>query len=86
MFSTCEYVVDMSKMIQLRNVPEQLHRKLKVRAATEGLSLSDYLLEEIRRVADRPTLAELSDRLQQRAKVVPKISPAEAVRAERDRQ
>jgi plasmid stability protein len=86
MFSTCEYVVDMSKMIQLRNVPEQLHRKLKVRAATEGLSLSDYLLEEIRRVADRPTLAELSDRLQQRAKVVPKMSPAEAVRAERDRQ
>jgi antitoxin FitA len=86
MFSTCEYVVDMSKMIQLRNVPEQLHRKLKVRAATEGLSLSDYLLEEIRRAADRPTLAELRDRLQQRAKVVPKMSPAEAVRAERDRQ
>lgn len=86
MFSTCEYVVDMSKMIQLRNVPEQLHRKLKVRAATEGLSLSDYLLKEIRRAADRPTLTELSDRLQQRAKVVPKMSPAEAVRAERDRQ
>ena len=86
MFSACEYVVDMSKMIQLRNVPEQLHRKLKVRAATEGLSLSDYLLEEIRRAADRPTLTELSDRLQQRAKVVPKISPSEAVRAERDRQ
>ena len=86
MFSACEYVVDMSKMIQLRNVPEQLHRKLKVRAATEGLSLSDYLLEEIRRAADRPTLTELSDRLQQRAKVVPNISPSEAVRAERDRQ
>ncbi len=75
----------MSKMIQLRNVPDQLHRKLKARAAIEGVSLSDYLLEEIRRTADRPTLAELRERLQHRATVIPKVSPAEAVRAERDR-
>lgn len=75
----------MSKMIQLRNVPDQLHRKLKTRAATEGLSLSDYLLEEIQRAAERPTVLELAERLQHRTKVTPKPSPAEAVREERDR-
>jgi plasmid stability protein len=84
MFFTCEYVADMSKMIQLRNVLEQLHRKLKARAANEGVSLSDYLLEEIRRVADRPTLAELIDRLRHRTKATPKVPPADAVRSERD--
>lgn len=75
----------MSKMIQLRNVPDQLHRKLKARAATEGLSLSDYLLEEIRRAAERPTFVELVERLQHRTKVATTVSPADAVRAERDR-
>src|SRR6266446_4981875 len=48
----------MSKMIQLRNVPEALHRTLKARAATAGMSLSDYLLAEIREVAERPTVSE----------------------------
>jgi plasmid stability protein len=76
---------NMSKMIQLRNVPDQLHRKLKARAVTQGRSLSDYLLEEIRRAADRPTLAEMAERLQHRAKTALKLSPEEAVRAERDR-
>lgn len=75
----------MSKMIQLRNVPDHLHRKLKARAAMEGRSLSDYLLEEIRRAADRPTLAEMAERLQHREKTNPSPSPEEAVRAERDR-
>lgn len=74
----------MSKMIQLRNVPEGLHRKLKARAALEGMSLSDYLLGEVRRVADRPTIGELRQRLGQRAPVVPSVPPADAVRAERD--
>jgi len=61
----------MSKMIQLRHVPEDLHRKLKARAALEGLSLSDYLLLEVRRVAERPTLAELRHRLALHAAVSP---------------
>lgn len=74
----------MSKMIQLRHVPDDLHRRLKVRAALVGLSLSDYLLEEIRRVAERPTLAELRSRLAQRSPVIAKVPPATAVRAERD--
>ena len=52
----------MPKMIQLRHVPDGLHRKLKARAALEGLSLSDYLLQEVRRVAERPTLVVLSQR------------------------
>jgi antitoxin FitA len=76
----------MSKMIQLRHVPDDLHRKLKARAAVEGLSLSDYLLREVERVAERPTLSDLRRRLAQRAPVRPHISPAKAVRAERERQ
>ena len=74
----------MSKMIQLRHVPDELHRKLKARAALEGLSLSDYLLQEVRRVAERPTVAELRHRLAQRPAVVMRIPAARAVRAERD--
>jgi hypothetical protein len=46
-------------MIQLRNVPDGLHRSLKARAAMAGMSLSDYLLAEIKEIAERPTLAEL---------------------------
>ena len=48
----------MSKMIQIRNVRDALHRKLKARAAEAGMSLSEYLLREIRRSAERPTLDE----------------------------
>ena len=81
---TCSYVDRMPKMIQLRHVPDDLHRKLKARAALEGLSLSDYLLQEVRRVAERPTLAELRHRLTQRSAVTPRLPPAKAVRAERD--
>jgi len=74
----------MSKMIQLRHVPDDLHRKLKARAALAGLSLSDYLLQEVRRVAERPTVAELRSRLAHRTPVNPKVPAAKAVRAERD--
>jgi plasmid stability protein len=74
----------MSKMIQLRNVPETLHRKLKARAALEGMSLSEYLIAEVRRTAERPSISELRQRLADRTPVTPGVSPAEAVRAERD--
>ena len=84
MWSTCCYVHYMPKMIQLRHVPDDLHRTLKARAALEGLSLSDYLLQEVRRVAERPTLAELRRRLAQRTAVTPRVPPAKAVRAERE--
>jgi plasmid stability protein len=86
MWGTCSYVLSMPKMIQLRHVPDDVHRKLKARAALAGLSLSDYLLQEVRRVAERPTIAELTSRLARRAPVQTRISPAKAVRAERDRR
>lgn len=70
-------------MIQVRNVPDQLHRRLKVRAAEQGLSLSDYILIELRRLADRITPQELAERARAlvREDFVP--SPAEILHAER---
>jgi plasmid stability protein len=70
----------------MRNVPDDLHRQLKSRAAVAGMSLSDYLLSETRRVAERPTIAELRDRLGHRSPIALSVYPAQAVRAERDRQ
>jgi predicted nucleic acid-binding protein len=57
----------MSGMIQIRNVPNELHRRLKARAALAGMTLSGYLLHEIRRVAERPSLEELRAKLDQRS-------------------
>jgi plasmid stability protein len=73
----------MNAMIQIRNVPEALHRELKSRAALAGMSLSDYLLNEIRQVAERPTLDQLRARLDRRPAITLALAPAEAVRAER---
>lgn len=75
----------MSAMIQIRNVPDAIHRRLKSRAALAGMSLSDYLLCEIREMAERPSAEELRARLERRSRVAPSVSPAEVVRAERDR-
>jgi plasmid stability protein len=76
----------MSKMIQIRNVSEPMHRALKSRAAIEGLSLSEYILRELSRVLERPTAAELVARLRRRRPVTPKVSVAELIRQERDRR
>jgi plasmid stability protein len=76
----------MAKMIQLRNVPDALHRTLKAHAALAGMSLSDFLVREIRKTAERPTPAELSARLEGRSAVRTRTSPAAAIRAERDRR
>ena len=75
----------MSSMIQIRNVPDALHRRLKSRAALAGMSLSDYLLSEIREVAERPTIEELRARIERRSAVTPSVPPTQAIRAERDR-
>lgn len=72
--------------IQVRNVPDDLHRRLKARAAMAGMSLSEYLLGEIRKTAERLTLEELRERLATRRHASPRTSPAEAVRLERDRR
>ena len=84
MCCTCIYATRMSKMIQVRNVPDSLHRTLKARAAMAGMSLSDFLLAEMRGLAERPTIAELRERLHRRSRVVTGISAADAVRSERD--
>jgi plasmid stability protein len=75
----------MSTMIQIRNVPDSLHRRLKARAALAGMSLSDYLLAEIRQVAEQPTLEEMRARLERRSPVTPSIDLVEAIREQRDR-
>jgi antitoxin FitA len=74
----------MSKMIQLRNVPDALHRSLKARAAMAGMSLSDYLLAEIKEIAERPTLAELRERLHKRKPVAVQPDTARLVQEERE--
>jgi plasmid stability protein len=71
-------------MIQLRNVPDALHRNLKARAAMAGMSLSDYLLAEIKEIAERPTLAELRERLHAREPVSVQINTAHLLREERE--
>ena len=76
----------MSRMIQIRNVPNEVHSQLKARAALEGMSLSDYLLREVRRVVERPSSTELRSRLRSRKPVRTRVTPARAVRAERDRR
>jgi plasmid stability protein len=74
----------MPKMVQLRNVPDALHRSLKARAAMAGMSLSDYLLGEIKEIAERPTLAEFRERLHRRRPVAAEIDTARLVREERE--
>ena len=71
-------------MIQIRNVPEDLHRTLKARAARAGQSLSDYLLKEVEAIAAVPTMEEMVERLRNRPPITLSESPEDAVRAERD--
>ncbi len=84
MCGTCDNLESMSKMIQIRNVPDELHRTLKARAASEGMSLSDYLLSEVEKVAEKPTLRELMERLRKDEPVELPESPAEIIRQVRD--
>jgi antitoxin FitA len=74
----------MAKMIQIRNVPDALHRKLKARAADQGLTLSDFLLRLAEREVSRPTIAELTERLRREEPVDLATSPAEIIREMRE--
>lgn len=76
----------MSKMIQLRNVPDSLHRRLKARAASEGLSMSDFLIQEVRKVAQRPTDEEIRTRLAGLPPVELTTSPTSIIRQEREQR
>jgi plasmid stability protein len=76
----------MARMIQVRNVPDVLHRGLKARAATAGMSLSDYLLVELREIAERPTLAEFRERMYTRRPLPGALDTAALIREERARR
>jgi len=71
-------------MIQIRHVPDPVHRKLKARAAKKGMSLSSYLREEIEQLANRITPEELYARLLTRKPVKLSIPPEDLIRADRD--
>jgi antitoxin FitA len=73
-------------MIQIRNVPPELHRKLKAKAAKLGMSLSEYLLEGARLDAEIPTPDEIMARLARRKPFRPKISSLQIIREERERE
>ncbi len=70
----------MSKMIQIRNVPDEVHQALKVRAAKEGLSLSDFLRREVTRVAGTLTLMEAIERARSRGPVELDEDPVVTIR------
>ena len=73
----------MSTMVQVRNVPTEFHRRLKARAAMEGMSMSDYILREVGKALDRPTRREVIERLRARPVRHLRRSAAEIIRAER---
>jgi antitoxin FitA len=83
MCSPREHAHRMPVSIQIRNVPSDMYRELKERAALEGMSLSNCLLRELRHSLDRPTLDEIRKRLSSRQPARPHPVPAVAVRAER---
>ncbi len=74
----------MATTIQIGNVPDALHRRLKARAELEGVPMSLYVLQEIERALARPTRRELLETIRAQAKVELDLSPAVAVRRERD--
>jgi antitoxin FitA len=87
MLCTCDNVHNMSKMIQVRHVPDDVHRRLKARAATKGMSLSDYLRTELELIAERALVDEVLEAAESDAVVSPASFARvwDEVRAERDR-
>ena len=73
-----------STMVQIRNVPSDFHRRLKARAALEGMSMSDYILREVGKALERPTRAEVLERLRNRPVRRLKRNAADLIRTERD--
>ncbi len=73
----------MSKMIQIRNVPAELHRRLRIRAATEGVSMSHFVLREIERALERPSRQELLEAIRSQPQIELNPSPADLLREER---
>ena len=78
------HVAHMPRMIQIRHVPDRLHRRLTARAAAAGMSLSDYLRAELEQVSAQLTPAEVRDRLSELEPVNVRESPAQTIRVMRD--
>jgi plasmid stability protein len=74
----------MSKMIQIRDVPDDLHRTLKIKAVQEGMSLSNFLKRELRQIAERPTMREWLERVAKNKPIVTKQTSAQLIRELRD--
>jgi plasmid stability protein len=74
----------MATMIQIRNVPDAVHRQIKARASLAGMSMSEFILQELQRVIERPSREELLDRLAKLPGVEVEPSPSELIRTERD--
>ncbi len=81
---TCFHVMHMATMLQIRNVPDKLHRKLKARAALAGMSMSEYALRELSKALERPTRQEVLARLAELPSPSLDPSPADMIREERD--
>ena len=76
----------MPRMIQIRHVPEDIHRRLKAQASLAGLSLSDYLLREVAKLSEQPPLEEIQARLARLSPVKTRTSIAAVLRQERERR
>jgi len=74
------------KMLQIRNVPDDVHRRLKARAAMEGRSMSEVALRELRRSLEQPTVEELIERVRSHGPTDGGMSSVEAVEAGRAEQ
>ena len=84
MRTTCSHAMNMARMIQIRNVPDEIHRELKARAARAGQTLSDFLLAELRHLTGCPTLDEIAARIDTLGRLAEPLDITEAVREERD--
>lgn len=80
---SCFHAPDMPH-IQIRDVPESLHRRLKARAAMEGVSMSQFLVWQIERALARPSRRETLDAIRREPPVVLDPAPADVLRQERD--
>jgi hypothetical protein len=71
-------------MIQIRNVPDEIHRALKIQSAEEGMTLSDFLLKEVTDIVNRPTIESIISTIKSRERVILSEDSVQAVRREHD--
>lgn len=83
MLIACKYAASMKKNIQIRSVSPELHQKLKIKATISGKTLTEFLLNELKAIAERPTVSELQARLSLRSPVRTKMSATKVLRLER---